>query len=735
MGIVVSASQSTVRTIEGNSAKSVRRRSYDLSDGSIAGYASMRDLMDRAGILEEFEALPGTTPFPEAEWALVEREGTLVGDVVNLRLEPTLEAEVGAQLAGGSPVWIESMAQLADGYVWYRIFHEDENFYYVRGDLVELAEEAPEAEGYCVEVVVTPQTARVGDTITFAANVIGQAPEGLSWQWQYSTDKNLWYDIEGATEQTYSVEADMTVFLQYYRVIAVEQREETLLAALEGLLFPAALAEGGEVISAPSQVKLASTGDAIYLNPRGEASYDAQGQIVMAAGSDANDGATAQNPVHSLARAIELAQGKDIICMGEIEVAGEMAVDALGSRLRAYDGDGSAQAALEGAFFRVKSGVLALSNLALAGQEVCVCIEGGVVELGEGLSLEGEILLCAPSEEAFALCVAAPNAVEGGRYAIAFEGAGLQRVALAEGDQTAVLSLSAALAGADWVLAEEAGNTYACLAPAYGAIYLNGETGNDANAGNAPEAAVQTLARAQELLSAHGASVIYVTGTVTIDAEALCELAVPGEASARVVRDASCDQAMFRVVDGAYARLGFDMEDENGGEAALVEVTGGEVELAGDVAGALRMTGGEATLYGRADSAVVESAGAALRVMGGVGTMVLEAEDSTVTIGAGAQVEAAELLGLNAYLTLEDASALEQPISLRLSEANCVSGRRVATLAGAQGDADAQGNAAALAQTRSTAEGLSPDAAGAYRVSRAVSEAAGGERQEFPDLH
>ena len=27
------------------------------------------------------------------------------------------------------------------------------------------------------------------------------------------------------------------------------------------------------------------------------------------------------------------------------------------------------------------------------------------------------------------------------------------------------------------------------------------------------------------------------------------------------------------------------------------------------------------------------------------------------------------------------------------------------------------------------------DAAGAYRVSRAVSEAAGGERQEFPDLH
>ena len=87
IGVVENVSETTVYTIEGNSASEVRRKSYSLNDSSIMGYADTTALMIAAGVLdvepEQTEApeetkVPEETKEPEATPAPVIDEGGTV---------------------------------------------------------------------------------------------------------------------------------------------------------------------------------------------------------------------------------------------------------------------------------------------------------------------------------------------------------------------------------------------------------------------------------------------------------------------------------------------------------------------------------------------------------------------------------------------------------------------------------------------------------------------------------
>ncbi|MBE5803140.1 MAG: CHAP domain-containing protein [Clostridiales bacterium] len=60
VGIVTRVTEDSISTIEGNRNHQVQERSYKRADPDIAGYASMRRAMDRAGILEKYEQIDVT---------------------------------------------------------------------------------------------------------------------------------------------------------------------------------------------------------------------------------------------------------------------------------------------------------------------------------------------------------------------------------------------------------------------------------------------------------------------------------------------------------------------------------------------------------------------------------------------------------------------------------------------------------------------------------------------------
>ena len=64
VGIVEKVEGGRVYTIEGNSAKQVRRRDYSLGSGDIVGYANTTALMRRAGVLDEPTPPPVDEPVP-----------------------------------------------------------------------------------------------------------------------------------------------------------------------------------------------------------------------------------------------------------------------------------------------------------------------------------------------------------------------------------------------------------------------------------------------------------------------------------------------------------------------------------------------------------------------------------------------------------------------------------------------------------------------------------------------
>ena len=100
IGVVENVSETTVYTIEGNSANEVRRKSYSLNDSSIMGYSNTTALMIRAGVLD---VEPEETVEPEKTEAPVETETPVVTEAPTATPAPVIN-EGGTVLTTPTPV-------------------------------------------------------------------------------------------------------------------------------------------------------------------------------------------------------------------------------------------------------------------------------------------------------------------------------------------------------------------------------------------------------------------------------------------------------------------------------------------------------------------------------------------------------------------------------------------------------------------------------------------------------
>ena len=100
IGIVENVSDTTVYTIEGNSASEVRCKSYSLNDSNIMGYSNTTALMIRAGVLT---VEPEETEEPEKTEAPVETETPVVTEAPTATPAPVIN-EGGTVLTTPTPV-------------------------------------------------------------------------------------------------------------------------------------------------------------------------------------------------------------------------------------------------------------------------------------------------------------------------------------------------------------------------------------------------------------------------------------------------------------------------------------------------------------------------------------------------------------------------------------------------------------------------------------------------------
>lgn len=104
-------------------------------------------------------------------------------------------------------------------------------------------------------------------------------------------------------------------------------------------------------------------------------------------------------------------------------------------------------------------------------------------------------------------------------------------------------------------------------------VYLNGTSGSDSNAGTSSSAAVKTMDKAIELLSAGGAdSTLYVTGTTTVSSSTKLF------AKANIVWAGAANSTMFKVTGGTLTIGGVSMSSNATGVTAF-DVSGGALQL------------------------------------------------------------------------------------------------------------------------------------------------------------
>lgn len=142
VGIVIDTDGTNIWTVEGNCGGAVAKQQYSISDGKITGYVSMDKVMELAGkiTVSETEAEEDTETESELEseseglteeatesqseteetTQLVPEKVIITTDDVNLRAEPTTDAEVIAVVDNGTELDLLGAVEAADG-IWYRV--------------------------------------------------------------------------------------------------------------------------------------------------------------------------------------------------------------------------------------------------------------------------------------------------------------------------------------------------------------------------------------------------------------------------------------------------------------------------------------------------------------------------------------------------------------------------------------------------------------------------------------
>ena len=128
IGIVVSVSDETVTTIEGNSAAGVRRREYLLSCNEIVGYGNTAALMKRAGLIFEETEVEGLT---EGASALTTADG------VKMRAKSGVASDRVATIEAAGTEVLVTGAVAVDDTVWFAVEYNGETGY-IRSDLLNI---------------------------------------------------------------------------------------------------------------------------------------------------------------------------------------------------------------------------------------------------------------------------------------------------------------------------------------------------------------------------------------------------------------------------------------------------------------------------------------------------------------------------------------------------------------------------------------------------------------------
>ncbi len=292
--------------------------------------------------------------------------------------------------------------------------------------------------------------------------------------------------------------------------------------------------------------------------------------------------------------ALELAINADgvIICMNLCEISSDTTYTASAEvEIMAYENEEDKSLSHEGLYFLVTEGTLTLSGFVMSERDSSagdIELDGGSLVLGEGLALANMIVLSNLSDTTCPITVNSGNGTNSGYYIISFDStSALEKVAIAEGDQSAYLKLTDALADS-WEIAydEDTNITYAQPVTVITEVYLDGASGSDDNTGGSAAAPVKTLDKAIEVLceNAETASTIYVINTVTLTGGSYSFGSyINSSSTPSIKRYESCNSSvMFDITEGEvdFTNISISGETTSGSAAAaVVSVSGGSVSI------------------------------------------------------------------------------------------------------------------------------------------------------------
>ena len=239
IGIVESASDDKIVTIEGNVSREVRRMEYEPDDKEILGYGNLSVMLEREGLEQ-----------PEATVETFEAAGRTNTDKVNVRDRASTAGSVLFVVeAAGTELAIQSKTTRPDGETWYEVNLNNESGY-IRADLVTMEEKE------AAPIAVEAEIAENGVTL-----VCAQAAEGASYRWERMAADGAWQPAgEGAM---LSLPAEADALLAWYRCVSADAASEAIRPARDELVDW--LAQSGLTSEAIARALNASTLEAITL--------------------------------------------------------------------------------------------------------------------------------------------------------------------------------------------------------------------------------------------------------------------------------------------------------------------------------------------------------------------------------------------------------------------------------------------------------------------------------------
>ena len=266
----------------------------------------------------------------------------------------------------------------------------------------------------------------------------------------------------------------------------------------------------------------------VYWNPNPDPEYDIEGDPILTGGSDEFDGLTPQTPVLSLDKAISIAKSgasnKTIICMNFYSVVKNESYDGTGIgapiKIQSYTNDTNDQASHKGSFFIVRENAsLSITNFVLEANETVIELDGGSLNLGNNMNVQGEIVLNVASQNTFPITSVKENLFSD-TYTISFDAQQEDNlVGIIQGDYAKFFDLSQILYDKSWSIIVQDGNTYAKRDYDVSDIYIDGVNGNDKNTGESPDVPIKSIERARKILEKNLNSLnnVYIMDTVTLD--------------------------------------------------------------------------------------------------------------------------------------------------------------------------------------------------------------------------